>query len=214
MESLVDLILIGLVISDMALLATSRVAGCIRVAAVQGVLLGLLTPLLQAEALSPRLLALAGIGMLLKGGVFPHLLTRAGKEAGAQREIEPFVGYIGSVLLAVAMLVAAVWLGARLPLRTQAGQSLVVPAAFMTMFTGLFLIVARRTALTQAVGFLVTENGIYAFGVATVGEIPALVELGVLLDAFVAVFVMGIAIYHINREFDHIDADQLSTLKG
>ena len=49
---------------------------------------------------------------------------------------------------------------------------------------------------------------------ALVGEIPALVELGVLLDAFVAVFVMGIAIYHISREFDHIDVDQLDTLKG
>jgi hydrogenase-4 component E len=47
-----------------------------------------------------------------------------------------------------------------------------------------------------------------------VGEVPMLVELGMLLDVFVAVFVMGIAIYHINREFDHIDADRLNTLKG
>ncbi len=45
-------------------------------------------------------------------------------------------------------------------------------------------------------------------------EIPSLVELGVLMDVFVAVFVMGIAIYRINREFDHIDADQLKPLKG
>ncbi len=58
------------------------------------------------------------------------------------------------------------------------------------------------------------ENGIYAFGVALVGGVPLLVELGVLLDVFVAVFVMGIAIYHINREFDHIDADQLDRLRG
>ena len=45
-------------------------------------------------------------------------------------------------------------------------------------------------------------------------EIPLLVELGILLDVFVAVFVMGIAIYHINREFDHLDADRLNILKG
>jgi hydrogenase-4 component E len=45
-------------------------------------------------------------------------------------------------------------------------------------------------------------------------EAPVLVELGILLDAFVGVFVMGIAIYHINREFDHLDVDQLDTLKG
>ncbi|OGS42988.1 MAG: hypothetical protein A3K19_16910 [Lentisphaerae bacterium RIFOXYB12_FULL_65_16] len=214
MENLVEAILVGLLISDMTVLASSRVAGCIRVTAMQGLLLGVLTLLLQAEAMSLRVVLMAGIGMLLKGGVFPYLLARAGKEAGVQREVEPFVGYIGSVLLAVAMLVVAVWLGTRLPLQVHAGQTLVVPAAFMTMFTGLFLIVARRKALTQVVGFLVFENGIYAFGVATVGEVPALVELGVLLDAFVAVFVMGIAIYHINREFDHIDTDQLSSLKG
>jgi hydrogenase-4 component E len=55
---------------------------------------------------------------------------------------------------------------------------------------------------------------VYAFGMVILGEVPVLVELGVLLDAFVAVFVMGIAIYHISREFDHVDADQLDTLKG
>jgi hydrogenase-4 component E len=82
------------------------------------------------------------------------------------------------------------------------------------MFTGLFLIIARRKALTQCIGYIVFENGIYAFGVAAAGEIPMLVELGLLLDAFVAVFVMGIAIYHIKQEFDHIDATELSSLKG
>ena len=58
------------------------------------------------------------------------------------------------------------------------------------------------------------ENGIYTFGIFSVVEIPLLVELGILLDVFVAVFVMGIAIYHINREFDHLDADRLNVLKG
>jgi hydrogenase-4 component E len=58
------------------------------------------------------------------------------------------------------------------------------------------------------------ENGIYAFGLAVALKEPLLVELGTLLDVFMAVFVMGIAIFHINREFDHIDTDLLSTLKG
>jgi hydrogenase-4 component E len=59
----------------------------------------------------------------------------------------------------------------------------------------------------------VMENGIYAFGVALVENQPVFVELGILLDVFVAVFVMGITMFHINREFDHIDTDQLSKLK-
>ena len=57
------------------------------------------------------------------------------------------------------------------------------------------------------------ENGIYAFGMAFAVEEPLLVEMGILLDVFVAVFVMGITIYHISREFDHIDTDRLSALK-
>jgi hydrogenase-4 component E len=57
------------------------------------------------------------------------------------------------------------------------------------------------------------ENGIYAFGLAFALSEPLLVELGVLLDIFMAVFVMGIAIFHINREFNHMDTDRLSLLK-
>jgi len=59
----------------------------------------------------------------------------------------------------------------------------------------------------------VVENGIYVVGVALVGGVPLLVELGVLLDVFVAVFIMSIAAYHISREFDHIDVDQLDRLR-
>ena len=90
---------------------------------------------------------------------------------------------------------------------------LVVPVAIFMMLAGLFLIVSRKKALTQVIGYLVVENGIYAFGVAIMHEAPFLVEIGVLLDAFVAVFIMGIILFHINREFDHIDTDRLITLK-
>jgi hydrogenase-4 component E len=62
-------------------------------------------------------------------------------------------------------------------------------------------------------GYLVLENGIYIFGVTLVRDQPWLVETGILLDVFVAVFVMGIAIFHISREFDHMDVDQLTVLK-
>src|SRR6266478_2020071 len=76
------------------------------------------------------------------------------------------------------------------------------------------LLAAGNNALMQVIGYLVLENGIFVFGVITVVGTPLLVELGVLLDAFVGVFVMGIAIYHINREFGSIDVDRLSALKG
>jgi hydrogenase-4 component E len=92
-------------------------------------------------------------------------------------------------------------------------SGLLVPTAFFLILTGMFLIVARRQALTQALGYLVLENGIYAFGSLLAKSAPWLVELGVLLDVFAAVFIMGIIIFHIHREFDHIDTHRLVYLQ-
>jgi hydrogenase-4 component E len=154
--------------------------------------------------------------MLLKGGVFPWLLRRVLRESGVRREVEPFVGHTLSVVMGVAALAFAVWVDARLALPASAtGHApLLIPAGLATLLIGLFLIVSRRTAVTQVLGYLVIENGIYAVGVALVGGVPLLVELGVLMDIFVAVFIMSIAAYHISREFDHIDVDQLDRLRG
>ena len=67
--------------------------------------------------------------------------------------------------------------------------------------------------MTQVIGYLVLENGIYLFGLMLLHEMPILVELGILLDVFVGVFVMAIVVYHIRREFDHIDTHVLAQLK-
>ena len=203
-----------LILLDLALLSVSRLNTAITLAGLQGIILGLFVVLSHAQSLSIRLLMIAGAGMIIKGFVFPYLMRRAIKEAGIQREMKPYIGASLSVILGVVMLACSLWLGAKLSPAGISGVPYAVPASFLTMFAGLFLIIARRTALTQCIGYIVFENGIYAFGVAAAGEIPMLVELGLLLDAFVAVFVMGIAIYHIKQEFDHIDATELSTLKG
>jgi hydrogenase-4 component E len=107
-----------------------------------------------------------------------------------------------------------VWLGRKLPLPVPAATELVVTVALFTLMCGLFIIVTRKKALTQVLGYLVMENGIYTLGVVIADKQPALVEIGVLLDVFAAVFVMGILIFHINREFDHIDTDRLSRLRS
>lgn len=90
---------------------------------------------------------------------------------------------------------------------------MLIPGAMFTILTGLFIVVSRRKALTQVLGYLVLENGVYVFGSSLAVEEPLLVEMGILLDVLVAVFVMGIVIFQINREFDHIDTDKLSVLK-
>jgi hydrogenase-4 component E len=208
----VDLILVLAVLTNMKLLGSSRLGACIRVVAVQGILLGLLPLAANPHTATFRLALLASGSMLLKGIVFPRLLFRALREADVSREVEPFVGYAASLLVGVGCLAVSFWLGKRLPL----GEILspwLVPVAFFSILAGFFLIVGRKRAVNQVLGFLVLENGIYTFGVGVLEETSLLVELGVLLDVFVAVFVMGITIFHISREFDHIETDRLSVLK-
>jgi hydrogenase-4 component E len=208
----VELILVLVILTNLKLLGSSRLGASIRVAAVQGVLLGLLPLLVHAHAPNLRLVLLTLGTIFLKGVVFPRLLIRALREADVSREVEPFIGYGASILMGLAALVVSFWLGGRLPLASEFSP-LLVPVAIFSIFAGFFLIVGRMRAVSQVLGFLTLENGIYAFGVGVMEATSFLVELGVLLDVFVAVFIMGIMIFHINREFDHIDTDQLSALK-
>jgi hydrogenase-4 component E len=208
-----DVILILLVLTNLRLLGASRLGASIRTVAVQGVLLGALALLAHHHHLTVAVLVVALGGMAVKGAVFPWLLFRALRAAEVEREVEPFVGTIPSLLAGVAALGASLWLTRRLPLPEPATDSLLVAVALFSIFVGLFLIITRKKAISQVLGFLVMENGIYAFGVGLVLESPLLVELGVLLDVFVAVFVMGIIIFHISRESDHIDTHKLSSLR-
>ena len=212
MSGWIDTVLVLVALTNFVLLGSSRLGSCIRVVAFQGVLLGYLTLAAHGSDVSLRTSALAVASTGLKGIVFPWLLARALSEANVRREIEPFVGYVASLLVGILALGVSLRLSERLPLPQPAASALVLPVSLFTILVGLFLIISRRKALTQVLGYLVLENGIYAFGVGLVPGTPVLVELGVLLDLFVAVFVMGITIFHINREFEHIDTDRLTAL--
>lgn len=208
-----DLIHALLVLSGFVFLGSSRLRFCIRTLALQGIMIGLLPLWSGPRTLPARALALAALSIAIKGALLPRLLERAMQRANVRREVEPFIGYNASLFVGIVCLGISFWIAARLPLPDAAGSSLAVMAAFFTMFSGLFVIISRRQALTQVLGYLVMENGIYVFGVALALDTPALVEFGVLLDVFVAVFVMGIMIFQISRTFEHIDTDKLSALK-
>jgi len=214
MHHFIEMILILLILTNFLLLGSSRLGMCIHTIALQGILLGLLPVSLHLSALDPRILVISLGALILKGGVFPYLLFRALRQADVRREVEPFVGYSASLMTGVAALLLSLWIDGRLSISASAAVPFAVPVSFFTILTGLFLLMTRRKALTQVIGYLVLENGIYIFGTTVARQIPFSVELGVLLDVWVAVFAMGIATYHINHEFDHTDVDKLNRLKG
>lgn len=211
MHTFAELIIVFVILVDLALAVTGSLASCIRLVALQGVVAGVLPLLAGHGAPQGRAVAFAAVIILLKGGVFPWLLMRARDRSGARKDVEPLISYPASIMLCLGAFIASSWLGSRLPLpETQVAW--IVPASLATIFTGFLLITTRSKAITQVLGYLVIENGIYIFGLALFVEQPLMVELAILLDVFVAVFVMGIAIFHISREFDHIDTAELSEL--
>jgi hydrogenase-4 component E len=197
-----------------ALLGTSRIGACIRWLSFQGILFALVPLIVHSGGLSIREILLAAGYVGLKGVVFPWLLLRLRARAGFSREVQPSVGFILSILFGIVALALSVWLTTEMKPALREAPFVMLQSSVFLMFVGLFLIISRRNALMQVIGYLVLENGIFVFGVITVVGTPMLVELGLLLDAFVGVFVMGIAIYHINREFGSIDVDRLTALKG
>jgi hydrogenase-4 component E len=197
-----------------ALLATSRIGACIRWLSFQGILFGLVPLILHEDGLGLREMLLSAGSIALKGVAFPWLLLRLRARADFSREVEPFVGYIASILFGIVALCLSVWLALKMKPALGRAPFELLDASIFLILVGLFLIISRRRALMQVIGYLVLENGIFLFGVVAVVRTPLLVELGVLLDAFVGVFVMGIAIFHINREFGSMDVDRLTALKG
>ena len=206
-----DLLLLFVVLSDFWVLGTTRLSSTIRAAALQGVFLAAL-PIALHHGLTVHIVAL-GLGTLVvKSVVLPAFLQRAIREASVRREVEPLIGFTASLCLGAVAVALSFAVAQRLPL-PESQTALLVPVALATVIVGLIVLTTRNKALTQVVGYLVLENGIYLFGLSQAERVPFLVELGVLLDVFVGVFIMGIVVFHINREFDSLSSARLTELK-
>lgn len=204
--------LVGVLLLDLHLSATSRLDALIRGFALQSALVSLLALLLDGFQ-NPHAWAVAGGSFLLKAALIPRFLRRAAERTGCRRDLEPTVSYGVSILLVALAMGLSFGLASKLPTEARRAGLLLAAAAFSTMLTGLLLLVSRSKALTQVVGYLVMENGIFLFGLTLLSRMPVLVEIGILLDVFVGAAVMGIVVYNIHRTFDHIDVRALAALK-
>jgi hydrogenase-4 component E len=211
MESLSDYILVFVLLLNLYILGTSRLGAAIKMVAVQGALLALL-PLLM-HGLSGHALFLTVSAFLLKGLLIPWLLFRAIREVHIRRTVEPRISFIAVLTIGAMATAAAFLFSDLLPLVSQHQHSLIIPASIATLAAGFLMLVTRRKAINQVLGYLMLENGIFIFGMLLVNAMPLMIEAGVLLDILVAVFVMGIVVNHINREFSSIDTENLALLR-
>ncbi len=212
MTNLLNALLVLVLMLNLFALGTRRIVSVIRTVALQGALLGLL-PLLAHAHLSRVAVLTAALTIALKGVLIPRMMTRALRDAKIKREVEPLIGLQSTVILGALGTVFALLFARQLPLAAQHTGVLIVPAAIATVLTGFLLLTTRFKALTQVMGYLVLENGIFIFGMLLVEAMPLVVEMGVLLDLFVAIFVICIIVHHINQAFASLDTRRLVSLK-
>ena len=211
MVSFADQLLVLVMLINFIMLGSSRMAFVIRAVAAQGAILGIIPGLLHP--FSGHLLAITASILLAKGLVIPYLLNDAVRKAQIRREVEPFIGYVPTLLLGAVFTALAFVFAQKLPLAPEHRDLLFVPASIATLMTGFLILTTRKKAISQVIGYLVLENGIFIFGLLLTEAMPFMVEAGALLDLLVGIFVMGIVINHINREFSTVDTSRLQTLR-
>jgi hydrogenase-4 component E len=221
MPQFVDPLLILVLALNFVALGVSRIRAAINAVALQGILLGTLPLLVHSELdwvnllewANLRTILLVVVMIVLKGFGIPALLFHAMREAEIQHEVTPVINFMSSLLLGAIGTGLAMIFSSTLPLAEAHKDLLIVPASLATVWTGFLILITRKKAITQVVGYLILENGIFLFGLLLLEAMPFLVEVGVLLDLFTGVFVMGIIIHHINREFASINTEHLTELK-
>lgn len=212
MSSAVDPVLVLVLLLNFFVLGTSRIHAVINAAALQGAVLGVLALLMHGgHDVRPMVIAAATVSV--KGLLIPAMLRRAMREADIRRDVEPFIDFMPSLLVCAVTTGLSVVFARTLPLSPAHQGSLLVPAALATVLAGFIVLATRRKAITQVAGYLILENGVFIMGMTLLDAIPFFVEAGVLLDLLVGIFVMGIIIHHINREFSSLDTTRLSNLK-
>lgn len=214
-HEVIDILVVAAVVIDLMLVTSTRMATAIRLNAMQAALLAVMPLMIARSPWEPHILFVAAAILIIRVLIMPPMLMWSIRHATVRREEGPLLGIGASLMIAGGLVGLSFLLGnrLRLPEGLLPFSNILVPGAFATILLGLFLLITRVQALTQVVAYLTIENGIYLFGLALVRETPVIVEMGILLDVFVGVFVMGIIIFHINRTFEHLDTSGLSQLR-
>ncbi|MGA7616467.1 MAG: hydrogenase [Thermoanaerobaculia bacterium] len=210
MSHAVDGILILLLLTNFFILGTASLRAAIRAVAIQGLILGVLSLWGESE-LTVRLALFVAATVAVKAILIPGLLQKAIRDVHIRHEVEPFLGFVPSLFLCAVGTGLAILFADRLPLATMHRGSLFVPAALATVFAGFLVLTTRRKAISQVTGYLVLENGVYVFGLLLYQAM--IIEVGILLDLLVGIFIMGIVLNHIRREFSSLDTSRMSKLK-
>src|SRR3972149_270490 len=208
--NLLSFVALGLTI---LLIVRTRLEGQVRVFALQSLVLALLAEMIALYSGSLELLAVGVALVVVKGVMIPRVLNRAVAIIGLERVAAPYLATAPALIICGILTIIAFYVMTPIAASNPLPTADAIPLAFAGVLIGFFIMVNRRRAVTQILGFLMLENGIFLLALLATYGVPFIVEMGVFLDLLVAVLIMEVFVYRIKDNFDSIDVGALGKLK-
>jgi hydrogenase-4 component E len=208
---MIHVFLIIFIITLFYLSIANRMLTYVKVLALQGVLLFSVVFLQLSEIDTLNLVLILLETIVFKSIAVPMFLSYLLKRNNITREAEPYLPNFISLIITTTIVVATILLSNSIKDTNLDKMFFVV--ALSTLFTGLYFIASRRKIITHVMGYLVIENGVFILSLAVGNEMPMMVNLGIMLDIFVSVLILGIFLNKIGDVFKDVDVDQLTNLK-
>jgi hydrogenase-4 component E len=202
-----------LLLLSFAMLTQRRIVNLVNLLAVQGTVLFTATLLLAWRTGQPHLYLSAALTLALKALLLPWLLHRLIRRLQVYWDAEPLLNIPGTMLIGVLIVVFAFGLAQPISQLANTATRNAIGIAVAVVLLSFLTMITRRKAMSQVVGFLSMENGLFFGAMSATYGMPMIVEFGVALDVLVAVLVLGIFFFQIREQFDSLDLHHLESLK-
>ncbi len=202
-----------ILLTAFGLLVQRRILGLLHLFAWQGLFLCISTAIVGYITGMSHLFISSVLTLTLKVFLLPYILYALIRKLNISKEVESLVNIPRTMLIGIALVIFSYHLTAPVTqLSTMVTRS-TLAVALATVMLGLLMMVTRRHAVTQIIGFLAMENGLFFAATSATYGMPMVVELGVALDLLIAAFIFGIFFFHISTTFDSLDVEQMARLK-
>jgi hydrogenase-4 component E len=156
---------------------------------------------------------IAGMVFVVKVVAIPIALFRIIDRLNAPRDVASSTTSVQSVFIAVGLILLS-FFAVHPYVQALGVEEEMLAAAVALILVGSFLMVSRKKAVMQIVGLLVLENGIFLAALTTTFGMPLVIEIGIVFDLLMGVFLMGLFLFRIRDTFDHLDVSKLRRLRG
>ncbi|MCC6395412.1 MAG: hydrogenase [Bacteroidetes bacterium] len=215
-ELLIDIFAAAILVTAFLIVSSRSLVFYIRLFALQSFFLGVVALLVVLGYGETHILIAAVLTIAIKAIAIPVVLTRVIERIHVQKEIRFSISITASLLLCGGIVILADSVAQsilRSPHADATAVSRVLSVSIAMMLIGLFIMMTRRKALTQIVGLLTMENGVFLSGLSITYGMPLIVEIGIFFDILVAVLILGVFVFRINKTFESISIDSLRSLR-